>query len=184
MGEARATAKALLAKRRGSNASYLAILFGLIGCGLGVGLFASLVFAGGDLRHNIIGGALGAVAGSLAYSFTAKRLVAARFKREFRARQQTLELPLRMVISPDNLTYELGGLAHIAQWPVVDELFCDHDYWIFSAQANAMFAPRRFFASEDEERKFVKEALAYMSPEAQSRSAGAEQFARSASTNV
>jgi hypothetical protein len=177
VGEARATAKALLTRQRGSNASYNAIFLALVVFGIGVGVLSSVAATGGDQRHNIIGGALGAVAGSLSYRYIARRLMMSRFKREFKARQQTLVLPLRMVISPDNLTYELGGLTHIAQWSVVDELFRDHDYWIFSAQTNSMFAPRRLFANEEDEKAFVKEALVYMSREARSRSAGAARFA-------
>jgi len=47
-----------------------------------------------------------------------------------------------------------------------------------------MFAPKRLFASEEDERQFVKEALAYMSPEARSRSSHAGQFASAKSVST
>ena len=125
----------------------------------------------------VIVGTVGVMAGACAYFLARRRLVMSRFKRNFRDRQQTLELPIRLEISHDQLLYEVGGVTQLAKWPVVDELFRSHEYWIFHAQAHALFAPRRLFPSEEAERKFLALALSHMSPGARARSADAIRFA-------
>jgi hypothetical protein len=177
VGEASATVGKLMAKQQGSNASYWAIMLGLVFGGLIAGLAASFLLSNDGSPHYSTGGSLGVIVGATAFLLIRRPLMMARFKQKFQARQQTLDLPLRMEISSDHLIYEVGGVTQFARWPAVDELFQSHDYWIFLAQAHSMFAPRRFFANAEEERRFVRAALALMTPEARSRSTEAERFA-------
>ena len=173
VGEANATAGALMRRQRGSSLLFYAILIALLVVGAIAGMFLARALDGSPST----GGVLGLAAGWVAYAFICKPLVLARFRGAFQARQKTLDLPLRMEIAVDYLHYAVGGVTQLAQWSAVDELFRSHDYWIFQAQAHFMFAPKRFFASVDEEKRFLKEALALMSPEARARSAEAVQFA-------
>lgn len=166
-----------MARQQGSNASYYGIILGLVLCGWAIGLFASFLLSHSSSPDYSRGGVLGVIIGAGVFLLIRRPLMMARFKRNFQARQQTLELPIRMEISPDQLIYEVGGVTQLARWPVVDELFRSHDYWIFLAQSHSMFAPRRLFSSQDDEKHFVTEALARMSPEARSRSHDAERFA-------
>ena len=177
VGEANATVGKLMARQRGSNASYWAIMLGLGFCGLIAGLAASFLVSNNGAPHYSAGGLLGFACGALTYLLIQRPLMMARFKQKFQARHQMLDLPLRMEISSDHLIYEVGGVTQLARWPAVDELFQSHDYWIFLAQAQSMFAPRRFFENAEEERMFVREALALMTPDARSRSTEAERFA-------
>ena len=178
VGEASHTAEALMKRQQGSNASYAWLLLAFfILAGLGGGLLANLVLGGVGSNSYRIGGTVGVMAGACAYFLARRRLVMSRFKRNFRDRQQTLELPIRLEISHDQLLYEVGGVTQLAKWPVVDELFRSHEYWIFHAQAHALFAPRRLFPSEEAERKFLALALSHMSPGARARSADAIRFA-------
>lgn len=181
VGEASATVGKLMAKQNGSNASYWAIMLGLVLGGLVAGMAASFLLSNDSSPHYSTGGSLGAIAGGTAFILIRRPLMVARFKKRFQARQQTLDLPLRMEITSDHLIYEVGGVTQLARWPAVDELFQSHDYWIFLAQAHSMFAPRRFFANAEEERRFVREALALMTPEARSRSVEAVRFTGAAS---
>lgn len=178
VGEASHTAEALMKRQQGTNASSAWILLAFfIVTGLGAGLLANLVLGGVGSNSYRFSGAVGVIAGGCAYLLARRHLVMSRFKRNFRERQQTLELPIRLEISHDHLLYEVGGVTQLAKWPVVDELFRSHEYWIFHAQAHALFAPRRLFSSEEAERKFLALALAHMSSDARARSAEALRFA-------
>lgn len=181
VGEAKATVGALMARQRGSIASYYAVLFGMVLCGVALGLVMSAVLADGYEPHYGVGGAMGAIGGAMVYQLIQRPLAMARFKKTFQSRQQTLDLPLRMEIAADHLIYEVGGITQFVKWDVVAEVFRSHDYWIVLAQADAMFAPMRFFASTDDERKFVADLLAHVSSDARARSTEAERFIASAS---
>lgn len=180
VGEANAVLGKLTARHQGSEASYWAIMLGLVFGGLIAGLAAGFLLSKDGSQYVRIAGLLGMIVGAVVYLIIRRPLMMIRFKRKFQARQQTLDLPFRMEISSDHLVHELGGVTQLARWPAVDELFQSHDYWIFLAQSYAIIAPRRSFADAEEERRFVNEALALMTPEARSRSTEAERFAKSA----
>lgn len=176
VGEANATVGALMARQHGSNASYYAIMLGLICAGLALGLLTSFVLAGENSPAYDVGGPVGVALGAGAFLLIRRPLMVARFRRKFQARQHTLELPHRVEVSVEHLTYEVGGVTQTARWSAVDELFRAHDYWVFLAQAHYMFAPRRYFADESEEKLFLKDALSHMSEDARARSAEAVRF--------
>jgi hypothetical protein len=176
VGETRATQIAIRRRQFGSRASYLAIRFGLMGVGLIAGIASCFLIAGPGSPDYELYAAIGCAAGGVVFLFANPRIMSARFKRKFRERQHCLELNLRMEISADHLIYEVGGVKHLVQWTAVDEVFRSHDYWLVSAQAQLLFAPRRLFANEGDERAFLKEALALMSEPARARSGEAVEF--------
>ncbi len=177
VGEASHTVKALMKRQQGSSAVYSWILLAVcIFGGLAAGLLANFILVGGASRGYNRSGAIGIIAGACVYFLVRRRLAVSRFRREFRDRQQTLELPIRIEVAPEHLLYEVGAVTQLVRWPAVDELFRSHEFWIFHAQAHAMFAPRRLFSSEEEERSFLRLALTHMSPDARARSADALLF--------
>ncbi len=182
VGEANATVSALTTRQHGSNASYYVILLTLMGVGLLIGLAGSYVLADAGRPVYGVGGPMGVAAGAFVYLLIKRRLVMARFKRRFQERQHALELPLRMEVSTEHLRYEVGGVTQLAAWSAVDELFRSNDYWIFLAQAHALFAPRRMFASDAEEKTFLREALSNMNESARARSVDAVRFTSGATS--
>lgn len=180
VGEAADTVGKLTAKQQGANASYWAVFLGLAFGGWIAGLAASFLLSNDGPPNYRTGGLLGVMIGAAAFLLIRRPLTMARYKKNFQARQHTLDLPFRMEISSDHLIYEVGGVTQLAKWAAVDELCESHDYWIFLAQGHWMFAPKRFFESTDEERQFLREALAHMTPEARLRSTEAERFVKAA----
>lgn len=176
VGEAAATIGKLTAKQQGSNASYWRVLLGLVFGGWIAGLATSFLLSDGHAPNYRTGGLLGVMIGAVVYLLIRRPLMMAHFKKNFQVHHHTLDLPFRMEIASDHLIYEVGGVTQLAKWAAVDELCESHDYWIFLAQANWMFAPRRFFESTDDEKRFLQEALALMTPEARLRSTEAERF--------
>jgi hypothetical protein len=147
---------------------------------MGVGLIAGFAFcfliAGPGSPDYELYGAVGCATGGVVFLLANPGIMSARFKRKFKERQHCLELNLRMEISQEHLVYEIGGVKYLVQWTAVDELFRSHDYWLVSAQAHLLFAPRRLFAAEDDERAFLRKALELMSEPARARSGEAVQF--------
>lgn len=176
VGEARATAIAIRSRQFGSRASYAAIRFGLMGVGLIAGFAFCFLIAGPGSPDYELYGAVGCATGGVVFLLANPGIMSARFKRKFKERQHCLELNLRMEISQEHLVYEIGGVKYLVQWTAVDELFRSHDYWLVSAQAHLLFAPRRLFAAEDDERAFLRKALELMSEPARARSGEAVQF--------
>lgn len=175
VGEASATAGAVGARQRGSSFIYYGLLYGLVLAGAVLGVLAG-PFLGFRDRPNVLDAVVGATAGAVIYRVLCRPLVLARFRGEFRRRQKTLDLPLRLELGADHLIYEMGAITSLVRWSAVEEVFRSRGYWIFLAQASACFAPKRFFASEEEEKRFVSEALSHMSSEARARSSEAERF--------
>lgn len=91
-------------------------------------------------------GIIGAGAVSyVVFRFVWRRSALSRFRKRFASRGLPLELPLRMQIGAETLTYEVGDVTTVARWPAVTELYLKHGYWIFLVQASAFFAPQHFF---------------------------------------
>jgi hypothetical protein len=176
VGEAQATNGARMARLRGSSLIYVGVMLGLTVGGMLLALVVG-AFVGVGEQDATAWGFLGIAVGVVSYIFLGRYLVLKRFRAEIQKRHSTTEFPLRLELTPDQILYELGGLTHVARWSAVDELFPSHGYWLFSVQSAAFFAPKRLFAGEAEEARFVAEALAYMSPEARGRSVEASRFA-------
>lgn len=180
VGEASAAIGKLSVRQLGSNKIYWMIMLGLVFGGLIVGLAVAFLLPNNGSHYYSGGASTGAIVGGFVYAMLQRPLVKARFRRRFQARHHTLDLPVRIEFTSDHLIYEIGGITQLSCWPAVDEVFTTHGYWIFLAQATALFTPRRFFANAEEERQFVSEALALMAPEARARSREAARFALAA----
>jgi hypothetical protein len=177
VGEASATVGKLTTRQQGS---FWTVLLVLVFGGWIAGLGTSFLLSNGGSPGYGTGGLLGVMIGAATFLLILGPLTRARFQKNFQARQHTSDLPSRMEISSDHLIYEVGGVTQLANWAAVDELCESHDHWIFLAQTHRMFAPRRCFESIDEERQFLREALALMTPEARLRSTEAERFVEAA----
>jgi hypothetical protein len=174
-GEASSTARALVARQRGPAWQYstaLAVL-ALIGGAVGVTIAPRL-----GVVDPIDGFAPGVVVGALVYLLLARRLATFGLRRTLASRGIATAFPLRLEVTDEALVYELGDVRQIAQWRSITEVVRVKEYWIVIAQATPFFAPRRFFANEQAERRFVADVLAHMPPEARERSTGAADFAR------
>jgi hypothetical protein len=173
VGEASAAARDLRYRVHGSMFGlYLALAALLAVCVVGGYFLVDLIAPGEDW-----GALLGAIVALVTYRFFWRKALVSRFRKRFTAQGLPLELPLRIEIGPEALVNEVGGVKRIVQWPVVTELFNSHGYWIFVAQADAIFTPARLFASEQEQRDFIAAAVSHMSEAAKSRSARAVAFA-------
>jgi hypothetical protein len=124
----------------------------------------------------IYGWAIGAWLGIVAYVFAGRKIGVWRFRKLLTAKGTPLDLPTRLEITPDVFFYEMADVHSSAKWSAVSEIFHAKGYWIFLVQAWPWFAADRFFASEEEKRAFLREALSYMSEEARARSPDAVKF--------
>jgi hypothetical protein len=107
----------------------------------------------------VVSGALGYVLYLRLCRWMAKK----QFRHRLQGRGLPVTFPLRVEVG-DRLRYVLGGCEQIADWTCVSELFRAGEYWVFLAQSNAIFVPRRAFADAAAETEFLKAALARMSP--------------------
>lgn len=111
------------------------------------------------------------------YTITVRRLLIRRFQKKQTAKGTPLDMPMRMLLTPEGLVYELADVEHRAKWSAVSEVFFAKGYWIFLVQASAWFAPKRLFETDEASRAFLSEALSYMSEDARVRSKTAVKFA-------
>jgi hypothetical protein len=140
-------------------------------CAMGGGLIETRL---GLDRHDgmNLGMWIGLTVGAVAYLAACRRWVVLQFRSRLASRGLPLTFPLRVEVG-EKLIYRLGGLTQQAEWSCVSELFRAGGYWVFLAQSNAIFVPRRVFADAASERRFLAEALERMTPAARELSAGA-----------
>jgi hypothetical protein len=175
IGEAQATCAATAKRQRGAAWPYFVVMAGLwiggavIGWVLGRVLHVDVILAA----------CAGAVIGLLSYRTVCNRLVVWRFRKRLTGTGTPLDMPARMEMTPEALTYELADIAKRGRWPAVSELFRAKGYWIFMVQSEPWFAPDHFFKSDGDKRAFLREALSHMSPEARARSRAAVKFVES-----
>lgn len=63
------------------------------------------------------------------------------------------------------------------RWPSIESILRSGDYWVVRGATNAYALPKRFFASEQEERSFLAQMLRQMTPTARAASPDAEKLA-------
>jgi hypothetical protein len=85
-------------------------------------------------------------------------------------RGQAYEQLLTFRLTPEMLVYDLADITVTARWNCVTDLYSTRKYWVFLAQTTAMVLPRRFFATLDDERNFIAEAMSKMTDAARARS--------------
>lgn len=108
--------------------------------------------------------------------FVVQRLTPPTMRKALAERGQSYEHQLTILLTPDALVYDLVDLTLTARWPCVTDLFQTRKHWVFLVQSSAMVLPRRFFATVEDERKFIAEAMSRMTVAAQARSRDAEAF--------
>lgn len=173
IGEAQPTVSATARRLRGGLWWYWVLML-VLGGGLGVlGLWLSSLAK----LNLVIGWLVGVFAGGIAYQRLSKALTVWRCRRTLTGKGVPLDLPVRLEILPETFTYAFGDVVSTAKWSAVTEVFFDKGWWIFLVQANPWFAAERFFASDDDRRAFLAEALAHMSEEARARSPAAVRIA-------
>src|SRR5580698_1407103 len=78
---------------------------------------------------------IGLALGWAIYLLGVRRFVIWRFRRRFAAKGMPLDLPMRIELLPDELTYAVGETTLRARWTCVSEIFPSRGYWIAIAQA-------------------------------------------------
>jgi len=170
VGEANAACSDLQRRTRGSTGFFYLLLGALMAVGAAIGWLLVKYQHAPSLVASGRTGRLPGLPGLRAPT------ALARFRGKFAERGEALEYPMRIEIDPQALIYTVGGVKQIAEWPCIAELFFSKGYWIFMGQGSFFFAPAHFFASEDEQRAFIRDALSYMSAEAVERSTEAVAF--------
>ncbi len=98
------------------------------------------------------------------------------FRKHFLDRGGVDPLPLTVELTPDHLTHTLGAVRRTIPWSAVTHLLGPPGFWVFVAQGEAIYLPRRLFADPAAERAFVAEALSFMGEAAKARSPQAAAF--------
>lgn len=93
-------------------------------------------------------------------------------------RGQAYEQQLTVYLTPEAIVYDLVDLTMTARWSSVTDLYQTRKYWVFLVQSSAMVLPRRFFATREEELRFIAEAISRMPAAAQERSPDATKLLR------
>ena len=179
-GEAQGVVQATGARTRGSIYIYYGVMFGLLGGGALIGDIVAVVMEQ-TMAHPLFGSGLGVplglVAGWLAYVTFARRFLVRRFRRQMGARGLDIRFAYDVRFDDAGMTQCCGGLTKTAAWSAVTDLFKARDYWVFLVQMEPWVVPIRLFADCDEERAFLRDALAYMAPAARDRSSQAVDYA-------
>jgi hypothetical protein len=180
-GEAQGALAKIGARQRGSVAIFYALQLGLLagfaalGWLLGWG-FNALV-AHRHAVEPVLTVLVGLWVGVFAYRFYARRFLIERFRKRMSDRGLGVRFSQTLTIRDDALERTSGLLRTSAPWELVTEVFKADGYWVFLVQMSPWFAPRRFFASEAEERAFIRAALAHLNDEGRARSKDAVAFA-------
>jgi hypothetical protein len=161
-----ASAMAYIKGRRGVSPRQikLILLTGMLAVGVPVGAWASgsWLDAALSVEFAFIGLAVG--------MFLVQRLAATSMRKALLARGQSYEQQLTLGLTSEALVYDLADLTMTARWPCVTDLYQTRKYWVFLVQSSAMVLPRRFFASLQDERDFIADAMSRMTDAARARS--------------
>ena len=181
-GEANKLTSAIGARQRGSLTYFylLQIVLVVSAMAAGYGLFKALdlfIIHGDDLDP-IIGMFLGMAAGGFAYMVLGRKLLVRRLRKQIADRGQPTRFSQAITLGEDSIEMQSGRIHAVAPWQAVTEIFAAKQYWVFMVGLNPWLAPKRFFASEAEERAFVRAALSHLTVEARERSKQAVAFAQ------
>lgn len=166
IGEAATTAKSTAYRQRGGAWPFWLAMAVLWIAGAAAGGAIGLVLH----TDPFLTGGAGALIGVLLYARFAQWLSIWRFRRTQTGKGVSLDLPLRIEITPDAFVYEIGDTVTRAKWTAVSEGYLKSGYWIFMVQANPWFIPDRLFEDTGHCRRFLHQVLSHMSKEARDRS--------------
>jgi hypothetical protein len=114
----------------------------------------------------LIGGLIGWVIGLR----LCQRLSATTYNRVLDAGGMPLQNVFRAILSPDGVTLKGERQTFFGAWVSVSDLMLIDAYWAFVCDGMGLFVPRRFFATPEQERVFLAEALSFMTDRARGRS--------------
>ena len=97
-------------------------------------------------------------------------MVLDRARKAYQTRGLVSPFPCAFEVTDGGLVIDTGRATMTAAWPAVSDLFVAGPYWIVLTEGTPHFLPKRFFASPAEEKAFLGQVLARMSPEARERS--------------
>lgn len=146
------------------------------------GVIAAVAFGIGGLAERVLGlpslagaaiGAVLALVGLRVYQSTFARMMQAGFRRSGVERGLQTVLPAGLDLDETGVRYAHGHQTITTSWPGMTGLVRAGDYWVFLADYQPLYLPRRWFFDAAQEAEFLRQALAHMSPEARARSADA-----------
>lgn len=119
-----------------------------------------------------------AVVGLIVGALVVQRIGPRLMRKALAERGQAYEQQLTVYLTPEAIVYDLVDLTMTARWSSVTDLYQTRKYWVFLVQSSAMVLPRRFFATREEELRFIAEAISRMPAAAQERSPDATKLLR------
>lgn len=99
----------------------------------------------------IIGGAVGIFGGRrIWFALTVRHN-----RKRMAERGVTSPVPVAIELGDDGVRADLAHTTRLFRWPGVEEVFPVKTYWVIASQGEVIYVPKRFFASEPEERAFL-----------------------------
>jgi hypothetical protein len=137
-------------------------------------LGGQIIWAGDDL--SLLGMGVGLGVGIILHWILFPRLLRSQVRKQQAARGLPQNYALTIEVG-DELVRAIGGIAQHINWSCISELFPAGNCWVFLAQFNPIYVPKKLFADAAAERQFLAESLAHMTPSARRRSAQAQKLA-------
>jgi hypothetical protein len=119
-----------------------------------------------------------AIVGLIVGTLVVQRIAGPLMRKALTDRGQSYEQQLTFRLTSEGIIYDLADLTMAARWSCVTDLYQTRKYWVFLVQSSAMVLPRRFFATRDDELKFIAQAMSQMPAAAQERSPDATRLLR------
>ena len=159
-------AMAYIKARRGLSPRQTMLILLICMCALGVpvGIWTSSSWLNAVLPVEF------AIVGLIVGALIVRRASAPLMRKALTARGQTYEQQLNLRLAPEAIVYDLADLTMTARWSCVTDLYLTRKYLVFLVQSSAMVLPRRFFATREDERDFIAQAMSLMPAAAQRRS--------------
>lgn len=99
-----------------------------------------------------------------------QRLSSAAYNRMLDASGMPAQNTFRAILSPDGVTLTSERQSFFGSWATISDLMLIDAYWAFVCDGMGLFVPRRFFATPEQERAFLAEALSFMTERSRGRS--------------
>jgi hypothetical protein len=128
-GEAQGAASSIVARLRGSNQSYYAVLLGLMGAGGVVGYAIGCALTASYQPNYML--VIGLGAGWVLYRSYCRPLLVRRFRKNMADRGLDTRFYQTITMNHDAIELSSGPVRSTAQWSAVTEIFKSKGYWIF-----------------------------------------------------
>lgn len=120
---------------------------------------------------------LGTVTGFAIGWNAAVRRHAKKFLAGVKARGTPETIAFDYAIGPDGLEVSSDRISHRLAWHAIQEVMRAPDHWLLQVDTITIIMPRRAFADEEVERRFLRAILERITPQARERSGEAVAFA-------